>query len=87
MSYVSQEECNRTHEPMVEFKKETSDNFVRLHARIDKIYVAIFGVLLTIVAGIATNVMISRMSKDNQQQEIKIIIDRDALANAAKEGK
>ena len=87
MGYVSQEECNRTHEPMVEFKKETNDNFIRLHARIDKIYVAIFGVLLTIVAGIATNVMISKMTSESNRK-IEIVIDKDALEKASeKEGR
>lgn len=86
--YVSQDQCSRIHENESEFKRETNDNFTRLHARIDKIYAAIFGVMLAIIGAIASNVVLSKMTKD--QPEIKIVIDKQVLnsiENGADHGK
>ncbi len=81
--YVPREECMRTHEPIAEFKKETSDNFVRLHARIDKIYVMIVGVLLSIIASIAAQAIMTRMA-DKTPPKIEIVIDKASLGAAAR---
>lgn len=85
--HVTREECDRTHAPLTEFKsefkKETNDNFNRLHLRIDKIYVMIVGVLLSIIAGIAIQVIITKIT-DKPLDKIEIVIDKSAL-NSAKE--
>jgi hypothetical protein len=83
--FVTRDECERVHSPInefkLEFKRETRDDFERLHVRIDKIYSMIVGVFVTVAAGVLIQVIAQKFI-DRAPPKIEIRIDRAAL-NAA----
>jgi hypothetical protein len=79
--FVTRDECERVHLPLSDDRKETRENFERLHARIDKIYAMIVGVFITISAGVVVQVVAQKFI-DKTPPKIEIRIDRAAL-NAA----
>lgn len=60
--FVTREECMRTHAPITDFKRETNDNFVRVHARLDKLYTLMITALFSVVASIIIQLISATIS-------------------------
>lgn len=86
--FVTREECERAHAPInefrSEFKKETNDNFIRVHARLDKINLMIVGVLLSIIASIAVQ-LIDAKTSTTVTPKLEVKIDSSALKAATQQ--
>lgn len=80
--FVTAIECELRHTPMKDFQDETKGNFRRIHERLDKFPLMIIGVLLTIIASLAVQIVVVTRENAKEQRKIEVIIDAQAIQNA-----
>lgn len=80
--FVTKDECDRTHEPIADFKRETSENFNRVHARLDKLYSLMVTALFSVVASIIIQLVSANLSSKTPPN-VEVRIDRSALNTAS----